>query len=112
MIFEHRVSDFHAGKVPAFLKLYDETGARELQMRILGNLVGYFVSEIGALNQTVHIWGYDSLDDRAARRAALLQEPLWQEFLGRITPMILRQESRILLPTEFSPLGAAKGETD
>ena len=70
MIIEQRTYDFHPGAVPKFFALYEDTGARELQRRILGNLVGYYVSEIGPLNQTVHLWGYASLDDRAARRAA------------------------------------------
>jgi len=112
MIVEQRTYDFRTGQIPAFLELYEETGARELQARILGNLVGYFVSEIGPLNQTVHLWAYGSLDDRAARRAALMQEPLWRDFLGQITPMILRQESKILLPTAFSPPGLRKGKSD
>ena len=34
---------------------------RELQQRILGNLIGYFTTEIGMLNQSVHLWGYTSL---------------------------------------------------
>lgn len=112
MIVEQRTYDFYPGKIPVFLRLYEDTGARDLQARILGNLVGYFVSEIGPLNQTVHLWGYSSLDDRSARRAALMKEPLWQDFLGQVTPMIQRQQSKILLPTAFSPVGAERGESD
>ena len=112
MIVEQRTYDFHPGKIPVFFQLYEETGARALQQRILGNLLGYFVSEIGGLNQTVHLWGYASLDDRAARRAALMTEPLWRDFLGQITPLLQRQESKILLPTGFSPTGSERGESD
>ena len=36
---------------------------------ILGRLIGYFQTEIGDLNHVVHLWAYDSLEDRAARRA-------------------------------------------
>ena len=32
--------------------------------------LGYFSTEIGVLNQTVHLWGYEGLDDRLRRRAA------------------------------------------
>lgn len=103
MIIEQRTYDFHPGTIPQFMTLYEETGARELQMRILGNLVGYYVTELGPLNQTVHLWGYTSLDDRAARRAALLAEDSWRSFLGQILPLLKTQESKILLPTDFSP---------
>lgn len=109
MIVEQRTYDFHPGAVPKFLGLYDSTGARELQARILGNLLGYYVSEIGPLNQTVHLWGYASLNDRAERRAALMREAAWTDFLRQILPLLIRQESKILLPTAFSPLSAQVG---
>lgn len=103
MIVEQRTYDFQPGTLPAFFRLYEESGARELQMRILGNLLAYYTSEIGTLNQTVHLWQYASLDDRAERRARLAAESDWREFLAQVTPMIQRQESKILLPTAFSP---------
>ena len=103
MIVEQRTYDFDPGTIPKFMKLYENTGARDLQARILGNLLGYYVSEIGPLNQTVHLWGYASLDDRTARRAALMSEYLWCDFLGQIIPLLQRQESKILLPALFSP---------
>jgi hypothetical protein len=105
MIVEQRTYHFHPGSIPIFMKKYQESGALALQQRILGNLIGYFVTEIGPLNQTVHLWGYASLEDRAERRAALMREPEWRAFLAEILPLLQTQESRILLPTAFSPLG-------
>ena len=55
----------------------------------------------------MHLWGYDSLDDRARRRAALMADPDWRAFLAEILPLLETQESRILLPTAFSPIGGA-----
>lgn len=105
MIIEQRTYAFHPGTLPKFFKIYEDTGARELQQRILGNLVGYFTSEIGPLNQSVHMWSYTSLNDRAERRAALMAEPVWRDFLAEIVPFIQTQDSKILLPTDFSPIG-------
>lgn len=105
MIVEQRTYNFHPGAIPEFMRKYEESGARELQQRILGNLIGYFVSELGPLNRTVHLWGYEFLDERARRRAALMQEPDWRAFLQSILPLLQSQESTILLPTPFSPIG-------
>lgn len=44
-------------------------------MKTLGRLLGYFITEIGELNAVVHLWGYDSFEERARRRAALAGEP-------------------------------------
>lgn len=103
MIIELRTYTFHPGALPAFFEAYGE-GPLTLQREILGNLLGYFVAESGELNQTVHLWGYDSLDDRASRRAELAAHPRWQQFLQSILPLLQKQESKMLLPTEFSPI--------
>ena len=109
MIVEQRTYSFHPGTLPKFFKLYEESGARDLQRRILGNLIGYFTTEIGPLNQSVHLWGYASLDDRTARRNALMAEADWRAFLGQAAPLLQSQESKILLPTDFSPIGSGSG---
>jgi len=41
-----------------------------VQQKFLGGLVGFFTCEIGTLNRIVHMWKYESLADREARRAA------------------------------------------
>ena len=103
MIVEQRTYRFKAGKVPTFMAIYEEKGL-EIQKRILGNLIGYFATEIGPLNETVHLWGYASLDDRAARRAALMADEGWRAFLAEILPLLEMQETKVLLPTGFSPI--------
>jgi hypothetical protein len=45
MFYEIRTYRIKTGAVPAYLKLVEEEGI-ELQKRYLGQLVGYFVSEI------------------------------------------------------------------
>ncbi len=107
MIIEQRTYTFHPGAIPKFMALYQE-GALEIQTRILGNLIGYFVSEIGTLNQTVHLWGFSSLDDRIERRAKLMEDTKWRSFLAEILPLLIKQESQILIPTSFSPIGGKK----
>ena len=67
------------------------------------------MTELGPLNQTVHLWAYGSLDDRAARRAALMQEEVWRDFLAQVTPLFQRQVSKILLPQDFSPAVDLRG---
>ena len=103
MLIEMRTYTFIPGGVVKFMAIYQKK-ALELQKKTLGHLVGYFTTEIGELNQAVHLWGYDSLDDRQRRRAALVADPNWQAFLAEILPLLTRQESQILTPTSFSPI--------
>jgi hypothetical protein len=103
MIVEMRTYTFHPGAAAKFFNLY-EAKALDLQRSTLGNLIGYFTSEIGELNKTVHLWGYESLDERQRRRAALAADDDWRAFVAEILPLLAKQESRILLPTGFSPI--------
>jgi hypothetical protein len=103
MFYELRTYRLKVGSLPAYLKLVQETGL-SIQNGHLGQLIGYFLTEIGPLNQIVHLWAFDSLDERDRRRAALLADPQWQEFLPHLQAHIEEMECKILRPTAFSPL--------
>jgi len=66
--------------------------------------VAYWQTEVSQLNEGVHLWAYKDLNDRAAVRAKVLQDPEWQAFLGKAIPLLQQQESIVLLPTGPSPL--------
>ncbi len=100
MIVEERVYTLHAGKVPEYLALYAAEGIR-IQTGHLGNMVGYYSTELGPLNVIVHMWAYADLGQRAERRAKLMADPEWQTYVRKVTPFALTQESRILNPAPF-----------
>lgn len=105
MLIEERCYVLNAEYTPAmYLEAYRQTGALELQMKTLGRLLGYFVTEVGELNALVHLWGYDSFEERARRRALLSAEPAWQDYLVAIRPMLKSMNNRLLTPTDFSPI--------
>jgi hypothetical protein len=103
MIYEERIYTLEPGKVGEYFAIYEKEGLA-VQQAILGRLVGYFQTDIGTLNQVVHIWAYDSLEDRAKRRAKLYQDPGWLACVAKMRPLIRTMRNRILLPAPFSPL--------
>lgn len=103
MYYEIRTYRIKTGAVPAYLKLVQEEGIA-LQQQHLGTLVGYFYSEIGPLNQIVHIWAYPSLDEREERRQRLANDPAWIAFAPKIQALLEEMESKIMKPAAFSPL--------
>jgi hypothetical protein len=104
MIVEERTYVLHTEVlVEDYLRIYEVEGL-PVQAPILGGLLGYFSTEIGTLNQLVHWWGYQDLEDRRRRRAELARAPEWQAFLRKIRPMIRTMENRILMPAGFSPI--------
>lgn len=101
MIVDHRTYTLYPGKMGAFLEVY-ETQGYPLQQRFLGRCLGWYVSmDIGQLNQVVHLWGYDSLADRAQRRDNMNADPGWQAYLAAATPYIQHMENKILTAAPF-----------
>jgi len=103
MIYEHRTYRLKNGSIGEYLRLVGGEGIA-IQRRHLGELVGYFTTEIGPLNEITHIWAYADLADRDRRRAALLTDPEWLAFLPKIQVLIEAGSNKILKPAQFSPL--------
>lgn len=102
MIVEQRTYTLVPGATAEYLEIYEREGL-EIQRPILGNLFGYFSSEVGPLNRIVHMWAYEDFEDRARRRAELLSNPDWNDFVKKLRPLIQHQESCILRAAPFSP---------
>jgi NIPSNAP len=102
MIVEERIYTLVSGGVSEYLRLYEAEGLA-IQRQTLGRLVGYFSTEVGTLNQIVHLWAYRDLGERQERRRRLLSDPRWTEYAKKIRPLIIGQENRILVPAPFSP---------
>ena len=100
MFVEQRIYSFAPGNTGEFLKAY-ETDALAAQTGALGQPVGYYVNEIGPLNQITTMWAYGSLDERVERRRNLSADPVWQAFLKRGRPLLSAQETRVLIPAPF-----------
>jgi NIPSNAP len=105
VILEVRTYTAHPGKAAQWLQYYEQHGL-PVQLKYLGGLVGFFTCEIGTLNRIVHMWKYESLADREARRGAMAKDPAWHDFIrnGPQPSPLMAQESQILIPTAFSPL--------
>jgi hypothetical protein len=106
MYYEIRTYRLKNGAIPEYLKVVEDEGIA-IQKSHLGQLVGYFYSEIGPINEIVHIWAFASLEERQARRAALMADPAWRAFLPKIRDLIEVADNKIMKPAAFSPLGAS-----
>ncbi|MDE1168262.1 MAG: NIPSNAP family protein [Pseudomonas sp.] len=105
MFYELRTYTIKPTKLGDWLALY-KSDALAVQTEHLGQLIGFFTTEVGAVNQVVHIWAYTSLDDRMARRTSMAADPRWLEFSRKNKELdaVVTLESRLMRPTAFSPL--------
>lgn len=103
VIVEERTYTLFPGKLKAFLDIYEARG-KPIQWPILGTPIGFFVTDVGELQQVVHLWRYASYAEREERRAKLVAAPGWSEYLAASTLNFVKMESRILTPVPFSPM--------
>ena len=97
MIYEMRTYTLKPGSVPQ----WEANFAAGLPSRTkYSELGGLWHTEIGPLNQVVHIWPYDDLNQRADVRAKSSQEPNWPP---KSDGALLNMESQIFIPAPFSP---------
>lgn len=66
--------------------------------------VGLWQTQIGQLDEVTHMWVYHDLNDRAAVRAKLKEDPEWQAFLAKGNPLLLEMKSVVLNPTPNSAM--------
>jgi hypothetical protein len=96
MIYELRTYTVKPGTIGDMVKAAS-TVSRDIRGNNFGKLEGYWSTEIGPLNQVLHMWSYSDLNERARLRAELARNARWaSEYIPLIRPVLVRQEVRIL----------------
>lgn len=105
MLLDHRTYTVRPGTMRKQLALYEKHGLAP-QKRHFGEPLAYAVAETGDVNTYVHIWVYEDVADRAARRASLMQDPEWRAYLemNAEAGYLLKQESKLMSPVPFAPI--------
>jgi hypothetical protein len=97
MIIEMRTYLLRPGTVPNFMQRFEEGLAARQQFSKLG---GIWHSEVGTLNQVVHVWPYESFEARERIGQEARKTGKWPPKVQEFT---LFQESKILQLAPFSP---------
>lgn len=66
--------------------------------------VGLWRTQIGQLDEVIHMWVYRDLNDRAAVRAKLMEDQEWQAFLAKGNSLLLEMKSVVLNPAANSAM--------
>ncbi len=110
MIHELRLYTVRPGSLPAVIEASGTVGARVRATGNYGKLEGHFGSEIGPLNQFIHLWGYDSVAEMQRMRAELGALEAWRgEYLPLVRPHVIDQTVRLLNPVIDMKAPAADG---
>ena len=99
-VIDLRIYTIRPRSMPQYLKLFEEL-ALPVARRHFGEPLGYYVTQIGPLNQVVHLWGFESLADLEQRQAAVAGDPEFAKYLAATEGLVVAQEDRIMRPVEF-----------
>ena len=102
MIYDHRTYTLVTRKLKPYLKLFEENALPVMQENGMV-LERYFVTQIGSLNEVVHIWRYESLAALEQIRIRRDADPRWPDYLERSEGMVLMQQNKIVEEVSFSP---------
>ncbi|HCP01500.1 MAG: NIPSNAP family protein [Alphaproteobacteria bacterium] len=109
MIHELRTYTTRPGAIPEILKINEEVG-RKARGNNYGVLEGYWYTEIGPLNQVMHLWQYESYEERTRLRTELSQVEDWtQKYVPALRPLLVDQTTRFLNPTKDLVAPAKEG---
>ena len=103
MIVDVRTYTLIPRRLTKYLELFEKHALPVMKRHGL-ELMGYYASYIGSLNQVVHLWRYDNLADMEKKRTARDADPAWGEFQSLTEGMILAEDDKVMRPSLFSPI--------
>jgi hypothetical protein len=103
-IYEKRVYSVTVGQMAEVTRLYVSQGWPALEAGgFAKNLIGYFISDTGELHQLVHLWRFESDDDRRAFWKRLFENAEFMAFAKQLRPLVRTQNNQILLASPWGP---------
>ena len=103
-LYELRTYTLYVGKMAEAAKLYTEIGYPALDKGgHAKRLVGYFVSDVGTINQLVHLWKFEDDADRRQHWKGVFADAEFMKFAMQFRPLVMSQEVKLLLPSAWGP---------
>jgi hypothetical protein len=104
VIYEKRTYSVTVGQMSEVARLYTSLGWPALEAGGYSkNLIGYFTSDTGELHQLVHLWRFDSDDDRRAFWKRLFEDQAFMAFAKQLRPLLKTQSNQLLLAAPWGP---------
>ncbi len=101
-IYEFRTYNLQVGKSAELIEVYEQYGW-PLVERYQDKLVGYFLPDVGNMNQMVHIWRFADDAERRQHWDDLYADADFMAFASRLRPLLASQENRLMRSAPWGP---------
>jgi hypothetical protein len=106
MIYDFRVYTLRPGATPDYMAAVKEV-ALPIREKYGIKLAGWYYSDVGDLNQVVHIWGYRDHEHMKEAKAQVNSDPDWRgKYVPRVHGLIQSQKTYLMLSPDFAPVPA------
>ena len=102
-LYDMRIYDIKPGRIPEYMSAVEQVGL-PIREELGVKLAGWFYSDVGTLNQVVHIWAYDDSDDLHRKMRAVYQHPGWAgDYVPRVSGLLDVQRDQLMRGGDFFP---------
>ena len=102
-IFELRTYTLHVGKLGQAIQIYNELGWPALK-KYDENIVRYFIGDVGALNQIIHVWQFEDDNNRRELWKTIYADKDFIKFASEFRPLVLTQENKLMMAAPWTPV--------
>lgn len=103
-LVDHRIYTIRLRKMEEFIEVFNRL-AMPVLLQTLGHPLGFYTSQVGPLNQFVHLWAYQDLADYERRCRARDAHPDFPAYLAASEHLITAQETRLIRQVRLSNTG-------
>ena len=100
MIYEVRTYHIQPRSLPEVLKRFEEGYQKRKEF---SELAAFWYTEIGPLNQIIHVWRFDDDADRRAWWSTVYSDAGFLEFAGQFRPLVLDQQNKLMFDAPWGP---------
>ena len=102
-IYDFRMYTLKPGATPDYMAAVREL-ALPIRKRYGVKLAGWYYSDVGELNQVVHIWCFQDYAQMEDAKAKIAADPDWtQKYLPWVRGLIVAQKTYLMLSPDFAP---------
>ena len=101
-IYELRIYTLYVGKINDAKEIYLKYGWPAIK-KYEKNLVKYFIGDLGALNQIIHIWQFENDNNRRDVWNKIYADEEFLKFAVKFRPLVMKQENKLMTAAPWTP---------
>tara|TARA_B100000965_G_scaffold356989_1_gene335315 strand:- start:747 stop:1058 length:312 start_codon:yes stop_codon:yes gene_type:complete len=101
-IYELRIYTLYVGKINDAKEIYLNYGWPAIK-KYEKNLVKYFIGDLGALNQIIHIWQFENDNNRRDVWNKIYADEEFLKFAVKFRPLVMKQENKLMTAAPWTP---------